>query len=56
MLFRSITLFHVCGALIYYDDNNQACGYDDVHTKVEMCSRHFDAVGLGADYVKQFIR
>ena len=51
-----ITLFHVCGALIYYDENNKACGYDDVHTKVEMCSRHFDTVGLGADYVKQFIR
>jgi quercetin dioxygenase-like cupin family protein len=51
-----ITLFHVCGALIYYDVNNRPCGHDDVHTKIEMCRRHFEKTGLGADYVKAFIR
>jgi quercetin dioxygenase-like cupin family protein len=51
-----ITLFHVSGALIYYDDSNQPCGHDDVHSKIEMCSRHFEDVGLGADYVSQFVR
>jgi quercetin dioxygenase-like cupin family protein len=51
-----ITLFHVCGALIYYNEANQACGHDDVHTKIDMCRRHFETVGLGADFVKQFIR
>jgi 2,4'-dihydroxyacetophenone dioxygenase len=51
-----VTLFHVCGALIYVDAQGAAVSYDDVHTKIEMCRRHFAAVGLGADYVKQFIR
>ncbi|MFP6657680.1 MAG: 2,4'-dihydroxyacetophenone dioxygenase family protein [Pirellulales bacterium] len=51
-----ITLFHVCGALIYVDEVGQTCGYDDVHVKVEMCRAHFDAVGLGGEYVRQFIR
>src|SRR6185436_3997897 len=30
-----ITLFHVCGALIYFDDQHRTCGYDDVHTKID---------------------
>jgi 2,4'-dihydroxyacetophenone dioxygenase len=51
-----ITLFHVCGALIYCDETGAACGYDDVHTKIEMCRRHFAETGLGADYVRRFIR
>lgn len=51
-----ITLFHVCGALIYYDEADNPCGHDDVHTKLEMCKRHFAEVGLGAQYVEQFIR
>ena len=51
-----ITLFHVCGALVYFDENHKAIGHDDVHTKIELCSRHYEAVGLGADFVKQFIR
>ncbi|RMG34836.1 MAG: cupin [Planctomycetota bacterium] len=51
-----ITLFHVCGALIYCDEDGRAVGYDDVHTKIEMCARHFAAVGLGADFVGRFVR
>jgi quercetin dioxygenase-like cupin family protein len=51
-----ITLFHVSGALIYVDEHGRATSYDDVHTKIEMCRRHFAQAGLGADYVKQFIR
>ena len=51
-----ITLFHVCGALIYFDENNQTVGFDDVHTKIEMCRKHFAECGLGADFVSQFIR
>ena len=31
-------------------------GYEDVFTKIDMCKRHFEAVGLGADYVERFIR
>lgn len=51
-----ITFFHVAGALIYFDDQGNPCGYDDVHTKIEMCRKHFQAVGLGSDYVMRFIR
>ncbi len=51
-----ITLFHVCGALIYFDEQDRAVGHDDVHTKIEMCARHFSEVGLGDDFVTQFVR
>lgn len=51
-----ITLFHVCGALIYYDDQDRASGHDDVHTKINLCRDHFAKVGLGEDFVDQFIR
>ncbi len=51
-----ITLFHVCGALVYYAEDGSPCGHDDVHTKIEMCRRHFADVGLGSDFVEQFVR
>jgi len=51
-----ITLFHVTGALIYCDPEGQQTGYDDVFTKIDMCRRHFESIGLGGDYVKRFIR
>ncbi|MFO0868686.1 MAG: 2,4'-dihydroxyacetophenone dioxygenase family protein [Pirellulales bacterium] len=51
-----ITLFHVSAALIYFDDQRRPCGYDDVHSKIAMCRRHYESNGLGADYVEQFIR
>ena len=51
-----MTLFHVSGCLIYVDERGTAVSYDDVHTKIGMCRRHFAQVGLGADYVEQFVR
>ena len=51
-----ITFFHVSGALIYFDDALAPCGYDDVHTKIDMCRRHFSQCDLGADFVNRFIR
>ena len=51
-----ISLFIVNGALIYLDDEGQTTGFDDVHTKTELCIRHYGSVGLGANYVEQFIR
>ncbi|MDP6446414.1 MAG: 2,4'-dihydroxyacetophenone dioxygenase family protein [Pirellulaceae bacterium] len=51
-----ITLFHVCGALVYYDEQDQPMGHDDVHTKIDMCTRHFAECGLGEEFVEQFIR
>lgn len=51
-----ITLFHVFGALVYYDEANRIVSHDDVHTKIELCRRHYSDVGLGADYVQKFVR
>ncbi len=51
-----ITLFNVNGAMIYLDEQGRHIGYEDVYTKIEMCRAHYAKVGLGADYVDQFIR
>jgi hypothetical protein len=31
-------------------------GYEDVFTKITMCRKHYESVGLGAAYVDRFIR
>jgi len=51
-----ITFFNISGAMIYLDDQDRQVGYEDVHTKIEMCRKHYREVGLGDDYVQQFIR
>jgi len=51
-----ITQFNIHGAMIYLDDNGKTTGYEDVFTKIEMCRKHYNDVGLGADYIDQFIR
>jgi 2,4'-dihydroxyacetophenone dioxygenase len=50
------TLFHVTGSYTYVDPYGAALGYEDVFTKFENATRHYEAVGLGADYVKRFVR
>jgi 2,4'-dihydroxyacetophenone dioxygenase len=51
-----ITLFNISGAMVYLDDKGATIGYEDVFTKLEMCRRHYSAVGLGAGYVDAFVR
>ena len=51
-----ITLFHNTGALIYCDENGKTTGTTDVFDRIDACRSHFENVGLGADYVKNFIR
>jgi 2,4'-dihydroxyacetophenone dioxygenase len=51
-----ITFFNITGAMVYVDANGASVGYEDVHTKIAMCRRHYAACGLGGDYVDQFIR
>ena len=51
-----ITQFNIHGAMIYLDDNGKTTGYEDVFTKIEMCRKHYIDVGLGADFIDQFIR
>jgi quercetin dioxygenase-like cupin family protein len=51
-----ITFFNISGAMIYVDEEGRQIGYEDVHTKIAMCRDHYCKVGLGEDYVRQFIR
>ncbi|CAN7743349.1 MULTISPECIES: 2,4'-dihydroxyacetophenone dioxygenase family protein [unclassified Caballeronia] len=51
-----ITWFHVTGGYTYVDPQGQALGYEDVFTRIEAAKEHYEAIGLGADYVKRFIR
>lgn len=51
-----LTLFTVQGALMYVDPEGNATGYDDVFTRIDKYRAHFEAVGLGADYVRRFMR
>jgi len=51
-----ITFFNITGCMVYMDENNRQVGYEDVFTKIDMCRRHYDEVGLGADYLDRFIR
>ena len=46
----------VNGVMLYMDPYGKQVGYEDVFTKIDMCKKHYEAVGLGADYVDQFIR
>lgn len=51
-----ITLFYNTGSLIYCDADGNTTGTTDVFDRIAACRRHFEEVGLGADYVKNFIR
>lgn len=51
-----ITFFNITGCMVYMDETNRQVGYEDVFTKIDMCRKHYDEVGLGADYLDQFIR
>jgi len=51
-----ITMFNVNGAMIYVDEEGKAIGYEDVFTKIEMCIRHYESVGLGKEFIEPFIR
>ncbi|MES2959434.1 MAG: 2,4'-dihydroxyacetophenone dioxygenase family protein [Pseudomonadota bacterium] len=51
-----ITLFNIAGAMVYVDAGGNSTGYEDVFTKIAMCRKHYVEVGLGEDYVDQFVR
>lgn len=51
-----ITLFHVTGALLYCDPDGNVVGAEDVFTKLELAKKHYISVGLGEDFVQQFVR
>jgi quercetin dioxygenase-like cupin family protein len=51
-----ITLFHITGVMIYVDPWGKQTGYEDVFTKIDMCRRHYEEVGLGSDYLDRLVR
>ena len=51
-----ITLFHVTGSLLYCDVEGNVVGADDVFTKLELAKKHYERVGLGENFVQQFVR
>lgn len=51
-----ITMFQVNGIMYYVDSEGNHTGYEDVFIKLDMCRKHYESVGLGADYVDQFVR
>lgn len=51
-----ITMFQVNGVMYYVDPWGKPQGYEDVFTKIDNCRAHYEEVGLGGDYVDQFIR
>ncbi|MEV6230472.1 2,4'-dihydroxyacetophenone dioxygenase family protein [Saccharopolyspora shandongensis] len=51
-----VTFFNITGAMIYLDEAGHQVGYEDVFTKIEMCRAHYEKVGLGGDFVDQFVR
>ena len=51
-----VTLFHVTGAYIYVEPDGTAVGYEDVFTKLEAARRHYQAIGVGADYAHRLMR
>jgi quercetin dioxygenase-like cupin family protein len=53
---ESQTLFWITGTLIELDHAGKPIGFADVFTRIEQASRHFAAVGLGADHVRRYIR
>lgn len=44
------------GAYIYVDADGNPLGVEDVFSKLQLAKDHYEKVGLGADYVQQFIR
>ena len=47
---------NVKGTLLYVDERGAPTGYDDVFTRIDAARKHYATVGLGADYVRRFIR
>jgi 2,4'-dihydroxyacetophenone dioxygenase len=41
---------------IYVEPDGNTVGVEDVFTKLEAARKHYEAVGLGTDYVDRFIR
>jgi quercetin dioxygenase-like cupin family protein len=50
------TVFFIHGPTLYIDDNDKVTLVEDNFQLIEACRKHYGDVGLGADFVNQFIR
>jgi len=50
------TFFVICGPVLYIDDDDKVVHVEDNVGLIELCRETYEACGLGADYVDQFIR
>jgi len=50
------TMFVICGAVLYIDDDDRVVHVEDNIGLIEQARDHYHNVGLGADFVDQFIR
>ena len=48
--------FNVTGPLIWLDENGEPDGHFDVFDYIELARAHYEAVGIGADYVDGLFR
>lgn len=53
---ESLTMFHISACLVEVDEDGRPLSNSDVFTRIDEASRHYADVGLGADYVKRYIR
>ncbi len=51
-----ISFFHTTGTLTYVDPDGVPTGYEDVFSRFEVVKKYYSSIGLGDDFVKQFIR
>ncbi len=51
-----ITFFYIGGAVLYMDDDDNVTHIEDNIGLIQLCREHFEKVGLGADFVQNFIR
>jgi hypothetical protein len=51
-----ITMFNVTGPLLYCDEEGKVVNAEDVFDKLALAKAHYEKVGLGANYVDQFVR
>ena len=48
--------FNVTGPLVWLDENGEPKGTFDVYDYIDLCTEHYEKVGLGAGYVESLFR
>src|SRR3954451_9427796 len=51
-----VTFFNISGCMYYVEEAGRPNDYEDVFTKIVLCSAHYERIGLESAYVDQFIR